>query len=152
MDTIIYQPIHAPKDLIKAINKTDSSNNKIQVDYFNSNHYVVQDNHLNNNKDDGQTPRKDKDNSKDDNHDELDSSPQLIDMKSNKIINQENQIPLHMESSNSTSGSTTELTSTNVHLQGLFLLYLQKTAINILCLCHLYKRYLYHCILNIVSA
>ena len=75
-----YQPMHVPEDLIKAINETNSSNNKIQVSYFNSNHYIVQDNHSNNNKDDGQTPPNDKDNSKDESHHELDSLQQLIDI------------------------------------------------------------------------
>ena len=48
-----YQPIHVPEDLIEAINKMDSSNNKIQVDHFDSNHSIVQDGHSNNNKDSG---------------------------------------------------------------------------------------------------
>ena len=134
-----YQPIHVLADLIKAINETDSSNNKIQVNYSDSNHYIVQDIHSNNNKDDGQTPHNDKDNSKDESHDELDSSPQLIDMKPNKIVNQENQILLHMGSSNSASVFTTQLTSTSTRLQGLFLQYLHKAVISILCLRHLYK-------------
>ena len=85
--TMTYQLIHVPEDLVEVINKTDSSNNKVQVNHFDSNHYIVQDNYSNNNKDDGHTPRNDKDNSKDESHDELDSSPQLIDMKSNKIVN-----------------------------------------------------------------
>ena len=51
--TMKYQPIRVPKDLIKAINKTDSPNNKIQANHFDSDHSIVQDNHSNNNKDDG---------------------------------------------------------------------------------------------------
>ena len=50
-----YQLVPVPEDLIKAINKTDSSNNKIQVDHLNSEDSIVQDDHSNNNKDDNQT-------------------------------------------------------------------------------------------------
>ena len=60
-------------------------------------------------------------------------------MKSNEIVDQENQILLHMGSSNYTSVSTTELTSTNNCLQGLFLQYLQEAVISILCLRHFYE-------------
>ena len=60
-----------------------------------------------------------KDNSDNESHGKLESSPQIIDMKLNKIVNQENQILLHMGSSNSTSVSATELTSTSTCLQGL---------------------------------
>ena len=51
-------------------NKTDPSNNKIQVNHFDSNHSIVQDNYSNNNEDDGQTSRNDKDNSEDESNDE----------------------------------------------------------------------------------
>ena len=138
--TMTYQPIHLPEDLIEVINETDSSNNKIQVNHFDSNHSLVQDDHSNNNKDDGQTPRNDKDNSEDESHGELDSSPQLIHMKLNNIVDQENRIILYMGSSSSTSVSTTELTNTRTHIQGLFLQYLCGAEISILCLRHLYKR------------
>ena len=43
------------EDLIKAVNETDSFNNKIQVDHFGSDHFTVQDNNSDNNKDDSQT-------------------------------------------------------------------------------------------------
>ena len=135
--TIIYQPIQVSEDLIKVINKTNLSNNKIQVNHFDSNHSIVQDDNSKNNKDDGQTLCNDKNISEDESHGELDSSPQIIDIKSNKIVNQENQILLYVGSSNSTSVSTTELISTS--LQGLFLQYLHKAVITILCLHHLYK-------------
>ena len=48
-----YQSVPVPEDLIKAINETDSSNNKIQVDHVNSEDSIVQDEHSNNNKDHG---------------------------------------------------------------------------------------------------
>ena len=111
----------------------------MQVDHFNSNDSIVPDDNSNNNKDDSQTPRNHEENSEDESYGELDSSPQLIDMKSNKIVNEENQILLYMGSSNSTSVSATELTNTCTCLQGLFLQYLHKAVISNLCLYHLYK-------------
>ena len=72
--TMKYQSVPVPKDLIKAINEMDSSNNKIQVDHVNSEDSIVQDEHCNNNKDQGQTRSKDKDNSEGGSHGELDSS------------------------------------------------------------------------------
>ena len=45
--TMKYQPIYAPKDLIEAINKEDSFNNKIQTDHFDSDYYILQDDHSN---------------------------------------------------------------------------------------------------------
>ena len=58
-----------------------------------------------------------------------------------------------MGSSNSTSVSPNKhagLTSTSIFVQGLFLQYLHKAVVTILCLCHLYKIYLrlytYYCL------
>ena len=124
------------------INETDSSNNKIQVDRVNSEDSIVQDNHSNNNKDHGQNQSKDKDNSIDKSHGKLDSSQQLYNIELNKIIGQENQVLLSMGSNNSTSVSAnkhTGLTSTSTFLQGLFLQYLHKAVITILCRCRLYE-------------
>ena len=39
--TTKYQPKHVPEDLIKAINETGLFNNKIQVNYFGSDHFIV---------------------------------------------------------------------------------------------------------------
>ena len=71
-----YQSVPVPEDLIEAINKTDSSDNKIQVNYFDSDHSIVRDDHSNNNNEDkdGRTHNNDKDNSEDESYDELDSS------------------------------------------------------------------------------
>ena len=88
--TVKYQPIHVPEDLMEAINEIDSSNNKIKVNHFNSDHSIIQENRSNNNKHDGQNPRNDKDNSEAESHGKLDSSQQINDMEANKIVNQEN--------------------------------------------------------------
>ena len=85
--TMKYQSVPVPEDLIKAINKTDSSNNKIQVDHVNSEDSIVQNDHSNNNKDEGQTQSKDGDNYVDKSHGKLNSSHQLYNMESNKIVN-----------------------------------------------------------------
>ena len=118
-----YQSVPVPEDLIKAINKTDSSNNKIQVDHVNNKDSTIQDDHSNNNKDDSQTQFKDKDSSVDKSHGESDSSQQLKGLKSNQIVHQENQILLSEESSNSTilsANNHTGLTSTSTPKQGFF--------------------------------
>ena len=60
-------------------------------------------------------------------------------MKPNKIINQEDQIILTKGSSNSTNVSTNRLTNTSTFVQGLFIQYLHKAVISIMCLHHLYK-------------
>ena len=138
--TMKYQSVPIPENLIKTINETDSSNNKIQGDHINNEDSIVQDDHSNNNKDDGRTQFKDNDSSVDKSHGELDSSKQLRDLKSNKIVNQENQILLSKESSNSTIASAnthTGLTSTSTPLPDYFLQYLHKTVVTILCLHHL---------------
>ena len=67
------------------INETDSFNNKIKVDNFGSDHFIVQDDHSDNNKDESQTQYNDEDNSEDKRYDELDNSQQLTGMELNKI-------------------------------------------------------------------
>ena len=71
------------------MNKTDSSDNKIRIDHFDSNQSIVRDDHSNNNDDDSQTPSNDKDNSEDGSHHELDNSQHLDDLKSDMIIDHE---------------------------------------------------------------
>ena len=135
--TMKYQPVHVPEDAIKTKDETDSFNNKIQFNHFGSDHFTVQDAHSNNNEEDDQPHFNDENNSEDENHDELDSSPQLNGMKPNKIIDQENQILLTVGSSNFTRISVnkhTGITSTSTSLQDLFLQYLHKTIMTILCL------------------
>ena len=109
-----YQPVHIPTDLTKAINETDSFTNKIQVDHFDSDCSIVQGDHSDNNKDDGQTQCIDVNNSADDSYGELNSSQQLNGMET-------------MGSSISTNVSANKhagLTSTSIFLQGLFIQYL----------------------------
>ena len=89
--TMNYQSVPVHGDLIEPLNNTDSSNNKIRIDHFDTEPSVVRDDHHNNNKYDSQTPSNNKDNSEDGNHDELDSSQHLEDLKSNKIVNHEDQ-------------------------------------------------------------
>ena len=43
-----YQSVPVPKDLTKAINKMDSSNNKIEVDHLDSDQSIVQNDYSNN--------------------------------------------------------------------------------------------------------
>ena len=116
------------------------SNNKIQVDHVNNEDSTIKDNHSNNNKDDSQPQFNDKDSSMDKSHGELDSPQQLNNLKLDKIVNQENQILLSEESSNSTIVSVntyTGLTSTSTPIQDLFLQCLHITITAILCLCRL---------------
>ena len=40
-----YQPIHVSEELIKAINERNLFNIKIQTDHFDSEHFILQDNH-----------------------------------------------------------------------------------------------------------
>ena len=50
--TTKYKSVSAPEDLTKTINKTDSSDNKVQIKHFNIEQSVVRDNHSNNNDND----------------------------------------------------------------------------------------------------
>ena len=84
-----YQSVPVSEDLIKTMNKTDSSDNKIQINHFHSNQSIVWDDHSNINDYDSQNPSNDKDISKDESHGELDSLQQLKDLESNKIVNHE---------------------------------------------------------------
>ena len=69
-----YQSVPVPEDLIKTMNKTDSSNTKIRVDHFDSDQSIVQNIYSNNNKNNGWTHFNDEDISEDKSCDELDSS------------------------------------------------------------------------------
>ena len=63
--TIKHKPIHILEDLNEAINEKDSFNNKIRVDHFGSDYFIVQDDHSDNNEDDSQTHFNDENNSED---------------------------------------------------------------------------------------
>ena len=115
--TMKYWSVPVPEDL-------NSSDNKIQINHFNIKQAIVWDDHSNNNEYGSQTPSNDKDNSENGSHGELDSSQQLGDLKSNKIVNHEDQVIMTKESYNYTSVSVTGLTSTGTFLQDLFLQYL----------------------------
>ena len=132
--TMEYQSVPVPEDLIKEVNETNSSDNKIYVDHFDNNYSLVRDNHSNNNNDDDRTHFNDENNSEDESYDELDSSQQLNGTESNKIIDQENQTLLIVESSESVSlyVKHTEITKTSTFLQGLFLQCLHKVVITTL--------------------
>ena len=52
-----YQSVPVPGDLIKLMNKTDSSNNKIRINHFNIEHSLVREDYSNNKKYDSQTIR-----------------------------------------------------------------------------------------------
>ena len=108
----------------------------IQVNNFDSDHSIVQDDHSNNNDDGGRIHSNDKDDSEDESYDELDGSQQLNDMESNKIVKQENHNLLTVGSSNSTKVCMKHngTTNTNKLLQRLFVQYLHKVVTTILCL------------------
>ena len=109
--TIKYQPIHTPEDIIKATNEEDLFNNKIQINHFDSDHFILQDGYSDKCEDDGQTHFNNENNSEDKGYDELES---------NKTIDQEDQFLLAEGSNNSINVSTTGLTSTSIYLQDLF--------------------------------
>ena len=69
-----------PGDLIEPMNKTNSSNNKIWVDYFDIKQSIVQEDYSNNNKYESQIPNNNKNNSEDWDTDELDNSQHLDDL------------------------------------------------------------------------
>ena len=110
------------------MNRTDTSDNKIQINQFDIKRSLVQDDHSNNNKYDSQTPSINKDNCEKGSHEELDSSQHLEHLKSNKIVDHEDQVILTKKTYNSTSASVTGSSSTDTSLQGLFLQYLYETV------------------------
>ena len=97
---------------------------------------MIQDDYSNNHNENGHTHIIDNNDSEDESHNELNSSPQLNGMESNKIIDQRYRIILPMGSSKPTSISVKHYgtTNTSTFLQGLFLMYLHKAIITILCL------------------
>ena len=124
--TMKYQLVPVPKDLIKSMNKTDSSNNKIRIDHFDIKQSIVRDDYSNNNKCDNQTPNNNKDNSEDGDTDELDNSQHLDGLILDKIIDHEEQVILTKESFKSTSVSVMGLTNIDTSLPSLFLRCLYK--------------------------
>ena len=121
------------------MNKTDPSDNKIQIDHLDIELSVVRDDHHDKNEYDSQTPNNNKTILKMGVMMNQKGSWYLEDLKINKIVDHEDQDILPKELNNSTNVHVTGLTSTGTSLQGLFLQYLYETVITILCLRDLYK-------------
>ena len=64
---------------------------KFQANNFDRNHSTIHNDQSNNNNDDGRTHFNDEDNSENESYHELDNPQQLNGMKSNEIVDQENQ-------------------------------------------------------------
>ena len=139
-----------PEDLIKVINKMNTFTNKIRINHFDSNQPVNRNHHSDNKNDNSLTSSNDKDNSDDGSCGKLDSSQQLRNLNSKKVVDHEVQNIMTKETNNSTSVSLTRLTNTGTsipilflqclyEIQGLSLQYIRKYVITILCVPHLYK-------------
>ena len=74
LTTIKSKPLPVPKNLFKTINEKDIFTNKIQINRFNSDRFISQDDSSNDTKDDGWTWSNKTDNSEDESRNELDSS------------------------------------------------------------------------------
>ena len=55
LTTMKYGPVPMPNNLFKTINETDTFTTKIQINQFNNDCFIGQDDHFDNTKDDGQT-------------------------------------------------------------------------------------------------
>ena len=132
-----YEPVPVLKNLFKTINKKDTFSTKIQIDWFDSDRIIGQDDYFDDAEDDGQTRSNKMDISKVESHNELNSQQQLGCMELNTMFHQENQIILTVGSSKYMSVSMIKLngiTITNTFLQDLFIQYLHKAVILIVCL------------------
>ena len=127
-----YQSVPVPEDLIKTMNKTDSSDNKIRIDHFDIKQSVVGNNHSNNKEYNSQTPSNNRNNSGDESHNELNNSQHLDNLKSDNIVDHQDQAILTKESYNSTSVSVTGLTNIYTILPSWFLQYLYKSYLYII--------------------
>ena len=88
LTTMKYQPVPVPENLFNTINETNSFTTKIQINQFDSDRFIAQDDHFDNTGDEGKTQSNNVDNSEDESYDELDSSQQLDSMESNIIFHQ----------------------------------------------------------------
>ena len=121
--TMKYEPIPLPNNLFKTISQKDSFTTKIQIDQFDSDRFIGQDDHFNDTKDDSQLQSRKVNNFEDKSHDEVDRPHQLDCMKFNTMIHQGNQIILIVGSSENTSISMinpNRITNTSTFLQGCF--------------------------------
>ena len=145
-----YLSVPIPADLFEPINRTESSNNKIQVDHFDVEHSIVCMGYSTNKKYKSRTPNNNKDDSSDKDTNGLGNSQHLDNLMSDKIVYHGDQVMLTKESYKSTNVSMNE--STNIDnptpslilqclytLPGLSLQYRYKAVITILCLCCMYK-------------
>ena len=130
-----YQSIHVPEDLIEAISKENSSDNKIPAIHLNNNQAIVQNDHYNNHNKNSHIHVNHTNNPKDKRHNELNSSLQLYSMEPNKLVDQEFKILLPVKPSKSTSISAkyNGPTNTSTSLHCLFLMCLYEAITTILC-------------------
>ena len=96
--TMNYQSVPVPDDLIEPMNRTESSNNKNQVDHSNAEQSTIRVNYFNNNEYESRSSNNDKNESEDGDTDELDYSQYLDDLMLNKIIDREDPVILTKES------------------------------------------------------
>ena len=131
-----YQSVHASEDLIEPMSKTNSYDNKIQVILSIIDQAIVQNDYSNNHNKDDHTHINNTNNPEDESHNELNSSSQIYGMEPNKIVDQGYKILLPAGPNKSTSISVNHngTTNTNTFLHGLFLMYLHKAIIIILCI------------------
>ena len=125
LTTMKYKQVLVPENLPQTINEKDTLTTKIQIDWFDSDRSIGQDNHINFTKDDDQTWSNEVGNSVDESHDELNIPQQLGCMESNTMFHQENQIILTVGSSKYTRVSMIKMngiiSKSSKFLQGLFL-------------------------------
>ena len=119
--TMNYQSVPITEDLIEPMNKAESSNNKIQVDYFNIGQSIVRVNYSNNNENESQTSNNNKNDSEDGNIDDFSNSQHRDDLMLDKIVDHGDQIILTKESYNSTSVSVNGSTNIDTPIPSLFL-------------------------------
>ena len=132
------------------MSRTESSNSKNQVDHFNIEQSTVRVDYSNNKEYESRTANNNKDESEDEDTDELGNSRHLDDLMSDKIVDHDNPVVLTGKSYNSTSVSVNGSTNTDTPipslflqclyiLQGLSLQYLCEAVITIFCLHCLYE-------------
>ena len=118
--TTNYQSVPVPSDLFGPTKRTESSNNKIQVDHLYIKQSIVQMDYPNNKECKSRTLNKNKDDSKDGDTDELGNSQHRDDFILDKIVYHEDQIILAKEPYKSTSVSMNESTNINNPIPNFF--------------------------------
>ena len=87
--TTNYQLVPVPADLFEPTNKTESSNNKIQVDHFDVKHSIVWMDYSNNNEYKNRSLNNNEDDSENEDTDESGNSQYLDNLMSDKIVDHE---------------------------------------------------------------